>query len=181
MGIALNNLGNALKSAGRREEARDALQSALEIFETELESDYPHVAFVSNNLGELEVSLGNHEVGKTLLERSLAIRERELGPDHIRLLNPIVALGDIQLEKRDLEGARAYAERAAVLLSKNEDTGLATTRALARLLMASVLWEEDPQRAREVAIAAREEMVALGADGESGAARVELWLEKHPE
>ena len=181
VGIALNNLGNALKSAGRREEARDALQSALEIFETELESDYPHVAFVSNNLGELEVSLGNHEVGKTLLERSLAIRERELGPDHIRLLNPIVALGDIQLEKRDLEGARAYAERAAVLLSKNEDTGLATTRALARLLMASVLWEEDPQRAREVAIAAREEMVALGADGESGAARVELWLEKHPE
>ena len=114
-GRAWNNLGNALRSAGRLPDSMSALRRAV--------AAQPDNALAWSNLGVVARELGDHKEAEASLQRALA-----LSPDHrpalIALASTLRALGRI-------DEATAYYARAARLDPSDQGALLALAGTLA--------------------------------------------------
>jgi len=82
-----NNLANAYREAGRRDEALTLHEQTLAAYERVLGPDHPDTLQSRNNLALAYRDAGRLDEAITLDEQTLAARERVLGPDHPDTLN----------------------------------------------------------------------------------------------
>lgn len=111
--MGLNNLGNALQSAGEFQEARILLQSALDADQRRLGSDHPHVGLILASLGDLERRAGNFDRARSHLNRSLEILDNaNLAPFDSGYSGAVTALGRLAETQGRVDDALRYLRRA---------------------------------------------------------------------
>jgi hypothetical protein len=145
----LNDLGNTARDAGDLDGAAALFRRALAGFEATLGPTHPRVAIALSNLGEVSIARGALGDAADACARALAIDEKALGPSHPDLAYDLTCLG----EARGAAGGIELLERALALrTSRGAPDELARTQfALARALATT-----NPQRARQLAHAARD-------------------------
>ena len=111
----LNRVGEYLLNKAELEEAKVALERALEISQATFGSNHPNAATCINNLGRILQELGDVEGARANYERALAIDEAAYGPDHTAVAVHLNNIGTILEDQGDLEGARANFERALII------------------------------------------------------------------
>ena len=80
----MDNLGAAIASQGRLDEAVPLFEQALAERRYFLSADHPRLADSLNNVGRSYLDLGQPERAEELHRQALQIREQALGPDHPR-------------------------------------------------------------------------------------------------
>ncbi len=105
--LTVSNLGLALLSQDRRDEAEPLIAAALASYRDALGPGHPIVAGVLSNLGHAHLSAGRLERAVELLREALAIKERALGRDHPELLSTLTTLGSAYSELGRSDEARA--------------------------------------------------------------------------
>ena len=78
----LNNLATLYRDIGRKEEAGNFLERALEIWEGHLGDDHPIIAQALNNLMVIRTDPKRFEEAEGLAQKTLDITERTFAPDH---------------------------------------------------------------------------------------------------
>ncbi|MFV8749259.1 tetratricopeptide repeat protein [Nannocystaceae bacterium ST9] len=175
---SLNNLGTVLAALGRDDEALEHFERAKAIWALSLEPGHPYITSATINIADIALRRGELAISLPMHEQALAEFERSLGPDHVHLGYPLVGIGRARLGLGELALAHAAAQRAI-----DVRTGAAPPNELAdaRFLLAEVLLAEgEPTRARELALAAREDYRGLGKGRETELATVDAWLAAHP-
>ena len=160
-GMALNNIGSALRRLERYDEATAAYQRALAIRERALGPEHPLVATTVDNLGSTARLTGRPEEAIPRHERALSIWLAAYGEEHRKI--PVARTGLAQAllaafpdDPAQVRRARGLAE-AALKACEAEDTD-PIDRADAQLALArawSVGPDEDLERARTLAKEAR--------------------------
>lgn len=110
--VLWNNYGSYLTMIADYSRARNVLERALRITESNLGSDHPQIATSLSNLGNVLLDLGDLSGSKTVFERALKIDETAFGPDHPKVARDINNLGLVLRDLGDLAGARAALERS---------------------------------------------------------------------
>jgi tetratricopeptide (TPR) repeat protein len=80
---------------GNIELAVPLYRQALEIKETNLDSNHPDVAIAKNNFGYMLMQLGRFDEAEPYLRQSLEIRQRILPPEHIGIASSRHSLGEL--------------------------------------------------------------------------------------
>lgn len=170
---AHNNRGNILSQIDRLDEARKALDRALEIHERLHGEEHPNVAMALDNLGSIERELGEATTAKPRHERALAIRSLA-GEDNPRLFYSYSGLGLAELELGEYEAAREHLEAAVQAYERGLADGIAKGEAQLGLVRALAALDEKV-RARELASAARAEL-GEGPEVAELVAALDAWL-----
>ena len=156
-----NNLSAVLLEAGDSQGALEHALKALEVWRGTLGQDAREVAAAHGNLGAALAQQGRFAEALLHQERALAIKERLLPSRHPGLSYPLDGIGHAYLELGRPEEAVLVLERALGL--KNQDPALLAS---ARFHLAQALAEtgrpKDRERARSLAVQAREGYLALG-------------------
>ena len=111
-GHLLNDAGLYLQTRGEFNDAKSALENALQIDETVYGPDHPNVAIRVNNLGLVLKDLGELQEARKLFERALKIDETVYGPDHPNVAIRVNNLGGVLKDLGELQEARKLYERA---------------------------------------------------------------------
>ncbi len=112
VGLAYNNLGNALRRLGDYQGAKQAYERALSIQEAAYSKDHPSVARTVNNLGNALRRLGDYQGAKQAYERAISIKEAAYGKDHPQVAITVTNLGNVLRNQGDYQGAKQAYERA---------------------------------------------------------------------
>ena len=180
MARVADGLGNFLLELGRLDEAEPLLQLALTIGERKRSPDDPDRASSASSLGKLRAAQGRFSEALALQTTALAAWQRSLPPDHPYLAYALSGVGEAELALGRPQDALAPLERALTLFQVDPDAPpeeLAQVRfALARALR---LTDQEPARARTLALAARD---PLAADPRHAAtlAALDAWLAAKP-
>ena len=113
--MSMSNLGLALLSQGKVEEAEPQIEAALERYREVFGPRHPTVAAVLSNLGQAQVRAGRLERGLALLREALALKERSLGREHVALLTTLNNLGGVHSELGRGAEAREHYLRALAI------------------------------------------------------------------
>ena len=175
--ITLDNLGSVLTYMGEYEEAREASQRALQLRERTLGPDHPHCASSLVNLGLVAEKEARFEDAVSYHRRAIALWEDTLGPDHPYLAFPLTSVGRVDLALGHHAQAKAELERALKLRAEG---GKPAELAETRLALATVVWADDPQRARDLAMKAQEGVTGKVPRDAALRAEIETWLSEHP-
>ena len=105
------NKGQALKEAGRYEQAIPFWRKVLELGEQEFGPDHPTTAIFLNNLAELYRAQGRYEAAEPLYKRALAIKENALGPDHPNVATNLNNLAGLYYAQGRYEAAESYTRK----------------------------------------------------------------------
>ncbi len=151
---SLNAIGNMYFFKSDFAAALDYHQRALRARERSLGEGAMMVATAVLNVGVDLISLGRNAEGRAHARRALDIYESALGKNSPRLVSPLSILGHVEVDLGAPQEARRYLERALQLLGDRDDD----KAAMARFNLARALRGEhgDEQRARDLAISARE-------------------------
>lgn len=177
----LANLANTQSAMGELEDAQASWEEALSIYEHKRGPNSFEVAMALNNLGGVLREQGKLEQAQIRQQRALAVFEQASGPDDPDVAFALVELAELALALQEPGAARTYAERALSIreAAKTSQRLLAETR----FLMARTL-EGDPDRrqhARMLAEQARDFHANADPPAEDEVARVQAWLDEHPE
>ncbi|WP_434420409.1 tetratricopeptide repeat protein [Nannocystis pusilla] len=176
LAAVFSNLGSLYARQGRLAEAEPLLQRAIANTERNRGDDEILRAEDLTRLGELRARQGRHNESLALHQRALALLGRSLPPDNPFLALPLLGSGAAQLALGDPLAALAPLERALRLMLLDpaaRPNEVAVARfTLARALVAS---QQEPDRARELARAARELFVADPLEA-SQVTAVDAWL-----
>ena len=115
----LNQAGLYLHSRAEFDEAKSAIERALDINEKSLGPDHPDVARDVSNLGKALYSMGDLQGAKKHYERALEINKTVYGPDHTSVALCISNLGMALRAMGDLQGAKKHYERALEINEKS--------------------------------------------------------------
>jgi serine/threonine-protein kinase len=144
----LNNIGNALRELGQRDEARATYLRARAIWQAAWGPESPALAMAASGLGELALDAGDHAEAIAEFRTMLAIRQAKRPAGHSDISAAQVKLGRALLAARDpeavtvLEAAvRDYAANAQVDPENLAHARLQLGRALIELAV-------DPARGR---------------------------------
>jgi serine/threonine-protein kinase len=118
VGIALNNLANAVTAQERFDEAQRLYERSLAIREKAFGPDHPGVAAALTNLGNLLIQQGQHEEALPYVRRALAIFESALGPEHDNVAEALKELGIISTALKRYDEAWASLERSRAIREK---------------------------------------------------------------
>ena len=174
----LSNLGVLLTNQKKYDEAGPVYARALAIREAKLGPDHPLVATTLYNIGTLLEEQPQHRAeARRHYETALARGLPEWGEEGRSTAYVRAGIGRLDLMERRYREAVANLEQAlAICVKIGTDTG---RRARTRYDLARAKWGAG---ARAAALALAEEAVreyrSMGALGEDGRARVEVWL-KH--
>ncbi len=105
--------GYALMGLGRNEEARAALQRALELRREIYPTPHDRIANSHSALGMLAIQQGDFDASIEHRQSSLAMREALFADPHPLLVITRIQLAGSHLAARDFAAARVQAERAA--------------------------------------------------------------------
>jgi tetratricopeptide (TPR) repeat protein len=115
LAASLGNLGIALLSQAKVDEATPLIEESLARFRERFGPNHPNVAAMLSNLGQAYVIAGEHEHGIAVLNEALALKLRVLGPNHVALLTTLNNLGNAYSELGRSSEARAAFERALAI------------------------------------------------------------------
>jgi tetratricopeptide (TPR) repeat protein/tRNA A-37 threonylcarbamoyl transferase component Bud32 len=155
--LSMSNVAIYLDELGDIASAADYAERAVRIMEATLGLDHPKAAIPLTNYAELLVRLGRNEEALRPAERALAVFERETDPESLFVTYPLSTLGLAYVALGRFEEALPPLERAARIRDAKETapaTRAETHFALARALAGA---GRDLERARELALAARDE------------------------
>ncbi|HEY0190407.1 MAG TPA: tetratricopeptide repeat protein, partial [Kofleriaceae bacterium] len=177
LGLALQNLAEALTRDGKHARALAACREALVHDEKAFGASSRRGAEAYATLGTIHVALGQPDQAAEAYARSIDLFEHVVGVDTAELGDPLTALGELRLTRGDAPGARALLERAVKLSAGGDPVDFARSRfALARALLAL----HDPAAARTEASAAAGLLRGAGDRAAARRAQVEAWLAAHP-
>jgi tetratricopeptide (TPR) repeat protein/predicted Ser/Thr protein kinase len=175
--LAMGNLGDALRLLGDLTGARQHLERALPLLEEQFGTEHAYVLWALRPLAFVELAEKNYEVARRLFERAIHILEVAYDADHPELSYVLAGLAETLLALHEEDAAISAGERAVKLA---EAGGIAPTElASIRFSLALTLAHRDPQRALQLARAARDVLAAAGAAGAHELPRVEQWLRDH--
>jgi len=156
--VTYNGLGTSLQSLERNEEARRALQRAVDIHREVGGERSAAVAPPLSNLALTEHAEGNLEVARSLFEEVLSIEAEALGDDHPNLVFDHYYLAQVALADARLGDAVEHLEHARTLRHPSPAVR-------AEVLFALAQTKAELKRPwRDVAAEAREAVSALGED-----------------
>jgi tetratricopeptide (TPR) repeat protein/predicted Ser/Thr protein kinase len=115
LAASLGNLGLALLSQAKIDEATPLIEESLARFRERFGPNHPNVAAMLSNLGQAYVLAGEHELGLAVLNEALALKLRVFGPNHVALLTTLNNLGNAYGELGRNSEARAAFERALAI------------------------------------------------------------------
>lgn len=164
----LNNLGVAVESQGRLDEAERIHRRALDVRRAAHGRDHPAVAQSLVNLGRVALGRGEHAVAEQVLQEALAIREEALGLDHPGVAEILQLRAEARLrqgrpEVAEIDLRRALRVREARLGARHPVTAL-TRFDLARVLSRGSGHDEAISLVEEAVAAFRESKDAPPAD-----------------
>jgi len=177
VGSSLLDIGRALGMVGHYEEALEHYRRALVIKERTLGPRHPDMGNVHSHIAAMLQELDRHAEALEHSQQALSIWEQAWGPEHPRLVYPLLglALGNRDLE--DFATARVHAERAVAIMEAGE---VSVELASARFILAQVLWPDQAQRPRALALAkqARDAFAEQGESRRVELERVDAWLRR---
>ena len=184
VGTALGNLGNCLARQGKLEEALPLQKRSLELTIESLGPDNPMVALRRFNLGKLMTELERHADAQEILQQGLEEVIARNGDNDEALTSWYMALGDNAQAQKKLEAARGYYQKGLDLRARSGSA--AFTLAKYEFPIAKTWVDEDPERAKREAKAARDHAVMWrdnAADADKGPAQrlvdsIDDWLEE---
>jgi CHAT domain-containing protein/Tfp pilus assembly protein PilF len=137
---ALYRRGETLKRAGKRDEARQVYEQALENARQAFGAGSLQAATLMGNLGVLYFEMGRYAKAELLLQRGLEIREKDLGKDHPSLALSLGNLAQVHQARGRYEKAEGLLQRALRIqesrLRKNHPDLILTLNNLAVLYQA---------------------------------------------
>ena len=146
---ALAGLGLTHIQLGRRDEGLEHYERVRAIRVRVLGPDHPDLASLSHDYGMLLVERGELERGTTMLRDTLSARERILAADHPDLASTIAGLAHARVLADDPREARALLERFSAIEPAARPSEL--TRAQARLDLANLVGDDEPEQAKKLA------------------------------
>ncbi len=177
--IAEVGLGNTYHELGDYKQAMAHFEVVMAIREKNLGVDHPELITPLWAIGRAQRALGAYAQAEVSLRRAIAIADRKLGPSNARVPPVLLELGELLLDRGRALEALAVLERSLALTRRSD--GDAVELGKRRFALARALWDArgDRQRARQLALQAREGFVAGGASRERLQA-VERWLASRP-
>ncbi len=130
VGNALGNVGIALSSVGRFEDAVKTLQEGLAVTAAALGEEHPSTAWIESNLGAVYLQLGRYEEAEARVRAATRARERVLGPDHPITALSYGSLSHVLLERGHPDDALELAAREVAIAQKHETHRSGLARAL---------------------------------------------------
>jgi tetratricopeptide (TPR) repeat protein len=116
--LALTRLATGYQRLERYDEARAALDDAVDIVERELSPLHPDVGITHFTLGNLLRAQGHSEDALLHLRRALRVFEQSLGPDHSNVIATLNAIGLTQKALGRRDEARRVFERALDIVKR---------------------------------------------------------------
>jgi tetratricopeptide (TPR) repeat protein/tRNA A-37 threonylcarbamoyl transferase component Bud32 len=116
--VTRNNLGIALFSLGRFDEAIEQYEAVLGLRIEHLGPKHTDVGVALNNLGNALYELERFDEAERAHQRALAIWREALGPDHPYLAASLNNLGNSAYGREDYDAAADYYEQAIELRKK---------------------------------------------------------------
>ncbi len=173
---AMHNLSLTYMRLGKNEEALEYQLQVLERFEAHYGPEHTYTGDSLYSIAGIHHDEGRLEQALEYYERSLAVFEVALGGEHDYVADALSGLGRARLELKDGSGAIGPLERALGIWEKH-DAGRKRT-ALARLSLAKALVQagEDRERARTLALEAREGYVESKGEDSDAVAGVDAWM-----
>ncbi len=178
--LSMSNAAIYLDELGQIAMAADYAARAVRIMEATLGLDHPKAAIPLTNYAELLVRLGRYDDARQPAERALAVFERETDPEGTYVTYPLSTLGLACIALGRFDEAVPALERAA-RIREAKDSAPATRAevhfALARALAGA---RRDPERARALALRARDEYLASPPTPATARELVEIgrWLDR---
>ncbi|MEM9459484.1 MAG: tetratricopeptide repeat protein [Myxococcota bacterium] len=167
---------------GRMGDYDSALEHHLEVL-TDFEALYgPEHRYVGDSLYSIGLAYGHKQDHLRAAEyygRALVVFEHALGPEHPHVADTLTGIGNARRGQGDASGAIAPLERAVSILEQGEAAPeiVATVHfSLARALAEA---GREPERARTLALRAREGYVNAERTDAAWVAEVDAWLAKH--
>ncbi len=169
-------LATTYRESGELDKALSHAQTALEIRKTTLGPEHPMVAESLDELGMILIGLKRYDEALASSQSAVELKNKALGPDHPDLSYSYDGIGQALLAR----GSAAEAVeplRKALTYTEVEPEALAQTG----FALAKALWAvgQEPVRAREVAMEARERYVKL--EKPEQVAEIDAWLGSHQE
>lgn len=125
----LTTVGRALGRAGRRQDARQALQSALSVLMKERGERHPDTAAVLQEIAELQVRDADFEAARGTYLQALAILEEGWGSGDPTVAACRVRLSEIDARLGRVESSERHARRALRALRSRGAAQVETARA----------------------------------------------------
>jgi tetratricopeptide (TPR) repeat protein len=147
----LNNLGNCLRSLGRKDEALRRLDAALEMYQRIYHGDHPHVAAVLNNLAGCLRAAGRTDEALPKYEAALAMRRRILPSGHIDIHASEIGQGrTLTAMQRFAESERLLTGAYSALADHPKARGTLKKQALEALVELYEAWaRSDPDKGHD--------------------------------
>ena len=112
----VGNRANLLNAMGRRDEAIEGHQEAIDLLRSLLGDEHPDVANAISGIGQVHLLSGDTDAASERLREALALQEQLLGVEHPALATTLLNLAGAQLEAGDGVAAALSAARAAALI-----------------------------------------------------------------
>ena len=116
---ALLQIGNALVSLGRYDEAGDALEQALALAVETHGPGHPVIGAIENSIGVRHFQAGELAAAEVHWQRAYAIMKAALGPDHPELFYSLGNLSEVMRDQGKFDDALAALQRVAELQRKS--------------------------------------------------------------
>jgi tetratricopeptide (TPR) repeat protein len=156
LAMTLYNLGETLREQGDNEGALTMARRSLEV-KTALGGQALRDVYESHaGIGHSLRALGRHAEALEAFERAVETGTSAMGPDHPRLLWPYYGLGLTRQKLGDVDGAIEAFQRGLAIGLGSENTD-PPRLGMTRFALAKTLVARDPERAKELARAARED------------------------
>jgi tetratricopeptide (TPR) repeat protein len=112
------NLSGAKSARGAYSEARQWIESAIDIATGRLSGQHPVFVGLYADLGEIEKELTHYQTAKEWLERALQLRQRQGGHEDGELANIYAKLGLVERDLENYEKAKELLQRAVAIAAK---------------------------------------------------------------
>ena len=170
-----NNLADSYLEVMDLDRAEAHIEQALGTLEATVGPEHPKVGFVLNTKASLLLYRKRYAESLALNQRALGLMERMTGARHQILAHPLGGMGEALVALGRPREALPYLERALGLDNPQPASRARADFHLARALM---LLKLEDERARSLAVQARELYLGIGKKAE--AAEVEAWLGAQP-
>jgi tetratricopeptide (TPR) repeat protein/tRNA A-37 threonylcarbamoyl transferase component Bud32 len=174
----LSALGTAAFHLGRTDASIAAFAEALRLWQRSFADDSLRIAEARSNLGEALAQAGRDGEAAVHLQAALEAMTSQLPDGHQDLAYPLLGLAQLEQRRGDATAAVAHAERAVAIREAHGNDPPELARA--RWLLARALLDLDERdRARSVAVRARDGFASLGPAFAADVAAIDAWMTEH--